>query len=1226
MENSSDPSLAPHSFVHLHLHTEYSLVDGLVRIKPLVQAVAEAGMPAVAVTDQANLFCLIRFYKAALAAGIKPIAGTELSVFNPADPAKPHRLVLLMQDQAGYKNLTRLISRAYIEGQRQGRAQVQRDWVLHAADGLIALSGGAGGDVGRALSGGHRADAEALLDDWLQVFGDRYYLELMRTGQEQDEDCVEASVDLAIAKGVPVVATNDVAFLRADDFDAHEVRVCIHNGHTLEDPQRPRQHSPEQFLRTPNEMKLLFSDLPEALENSLEIAKRCNLELNLGKSYLPASPVPAGMTTDSFFRAESRQGLEWRLQSTFNTEAPDFAEQRKVYDERLQSELDVICQMGFPGYFLIVADFIQWAKDNAIPVGPGRGSGAGSLVAYALKITDLDPIEHELLFERFLNPERVSMPDFDVDFCMEGRDRVIDYVAGKYGRDAVSQIITFGTMAAKAVVRDVGRVLGHPYGFVDKVAKMVPFELGMTLEKALEDSQDLQAAYQDDEAVTAIVDMARKLEGVARNAGKHAGGVVIAPTKLTDFAPLYCEPGGENLVTQYDKDDVEQAGLVKFDFLGLRTLTIIDWALQTINAQRKIQNQAPIDISRIDPNDAHAFALLARCETTAVFQLESRGMKELIKKLKPDSFEDMTALVALFRPGPLQSGMVEDFIDRKHGRADVAYPHPDLETILKPTYGVILYQEQVMQIAQVLAGYSLGGADLLRRAMGKKKASEMEKQRAIFEQGAVARGVEASKASHIFDLMEKFAGYGFNKSHSAAYALVSYQTLWLKAHYPAAFMAAVLSADMDNTDKVVTLIDECRSMQLRVEPPKINRSEFRFTSLADGEGTVIYGLGAIKGVGESAIAAMLEARESDGPFRSIWDFCRRIDLHKANKRVLEALIRAGALDDLGAVAEPVTKVDASSHRATLMNQLPLALKLAEQQHAQEAAGQADLFAALDEQTAGALEPDPQIAAQRWPAWDEEARLLGEKETLGLYLTGHPINRYDAELNAMLSTRIGDVLESASVMATPGVTHLRGRDDRDVRTLVGLVVGMRSNKTARGRMASLTLDDRTGRIEVTVFNDVYEPTRELLVPDAILAITGTLKADDFTGGWTLIARTIRPLEVARAELADHLLLRLDLTDPTRHAAGDDYVRRLQQTLEPYRVEQDGLPLRIHYLRPGIEGRLRLGDGWRVEPADALLKRLQHVLGDQAVEVVYQRELTLSSSLPDPAQPPRLSVVG
>ncbi len=1206
-------------FVHLHLHSEYSLSDGLVRVKPLVKAAAAAGMPAVAVTDKTNLFCLVRFYKAALGAGIKPIAGTEVAVQDPDNPAEPHRLILLVQDTAGYRNLTRLISRAYLEGQQQGIAQVQRDWVLAANQGLIALSGGVDGDVGRALMGGHRGDAELRLDAWLGVFGDRWYLELTRTGREGEAACIEGSVDLAIAKGVPVVATNDVAFLKPEDFEAHEVRTCIHGGWTLEDKRRPRLHAPEQYLRTPKEMALLFSDLPEALENSVEIAKRCNLELDLGKSYLPAWPVPAGMTIDQLFAEQSRKGLEWRLGRAQDRDAPGFAERRKPYDERLQTELDVICQMGFPGYFLIVADFIQWAKDNGIPVGPGRGSGAGSLVAYALKITDLDPLEHELLFERFLNPERVSMPDFDVDFCMDGRDRVIDYVAQKYGRKAVSQIITFGTMAAKAVVRDVGRVLGHPYGFVDKIAKMVPFELGMTLDKALEESEDLAAAYQDDEAVTAIIDMARKLEGVARNAGKHAGGVVIAPTELTDFAPLYCEPGGANLVTQYDKDDVEQAGLVKFDFLGLRTLTIIDWALATVNAELEASGQAPLDINRIAPRDERAFGLLQRCETTAVFQLESRGMKDLIKKLRPDSFEDMTALVALFRPGPLQSGMVDDFCDRKHGRADVAYPHPKLEPILKPTYGVILYQEQVMQIAQALAGYSLGGADLLRRAMGKKKVEEMDQQRAIFERGAVERGVDAATASYIFDLMEKFAGYGFNKSHSAAYALVSYQTLWLKAHYPAAFMAAVLSADMDNTDKVVTLIDECRSMGLAVEPPKVNRSGHRFT--IDGERTVIYGLGAIKGVGESAIASMLEARRG-GPFRDLWDLCRRVDLHRVNKRVFEALIRAGALDGLGDGLGAATD-QAGPNRATLMNLLPAAIQLAEQHQEQQASGQRDLFGALLDDPAAVAEPDPQLASQRWLDWDEDERLQGEKETLGLYLTGHPVNRYDAELNLLVAQRIGDLLASSQGLGDPGVTQLCG-GERDQRTVAGLVHQIQVRKGSRGRMASLTLDDRTGRIEVTCFSEVFEAARDLLQPDAILVISGNLRADDYSGGVGLIASRVQTLEQTRAGRADHLLLRLDLAEPAAHARGLDRIRQLQELLQPY--SGDGVRLRLHYRRPGCEGRLHIGENWRVTPADALLKRLRGLLGDDAVEVVYEPERAVAATPPQVALGrPQLAVV-
>jgi len=1183
-------------FVHLRLHSEYSLVDGLVRVKPLVKAVAGAGMPAVAVTDQSNLFALVRFYKAAVAVGVKPIAGADLWLRNPDDPTRPHRLVLLVQDGQGYRNLTRLISRAYREGQHLGVPQVDRSWLSGAAEGLIALSGGPEGDVARALLAGQTEQAEGLLAGWMRLFGDRYYLELIRTGREQEAECLELSAELAARYGAPVVATNDVRFLHPQDFDAHEARVCIHDGRTLDDPRRPRRYSDQQYLRCAEEMVALFDDLPEALENTVEIAKRCNLELSLGRNFLPEFPVPAGQTTEEFLGAQSRAGLEWRLGRTFDLTANDFAAKRRVYDERLDLELRVINQMGFPGYFLIVADFIQWAKDSGIPVGPGRGSGAGSLVAYALKITDLDPIQHDLLFERFLNPERVSMPDFDVDFCMEKRDRVIDYVAERYGRDAVSQIITFGTMAAKAVVRDVGRVMGYPYGFVDKIAKLVPFELGMTLDRALDEGEDLKKAYQDDEEVRAIIDMGRKLEGLARNAGKHAGGVVIAPTVLTDFSPLYCEPGGENLVTQYDKDDVEQVGLVKFDFLGLRTLTIIDWAVKTVNAERAGKGEPPVDITAISMDDEAAFRVLKGCETTAVFQLESRGMKELIKKLQPDCFEDITALVALFRPGPLQSGMVDDFINRKHGRAEVAYPHPDLEPILKPTYGVILYQEQVMQIAQVLAGYTLGGADLLRRAMGKKKPEEMAKQRAIFQEGAERRGVKSETAAYIFDLMEKFAGYGFNKSHSAAYALVSYQTLWLKTHYPAAFMAAVLSADMDNTEKVVTLIDECRTMGLEVVAPATNRSEYRFT--VAGERCVVYGIGAIKGVGESAIEAILEARRAGHPFQDLWDFCRRIDLHKANRRVLEALIRAGALDELEA------------NRATLMAQLPLALKVAEQHRAMQEAGQTDLFGAVEPVEASA--PHPGLSQGSCEEWEEEERLQGEKETLGLYLTGHPINRFEDEVNAVAGTRIGPLLEGS-----------RDKGERERQTVVGLVVGVRQGKTPRGRMASVMLDDRTGRMECTVFSELYEQVRDILVADRILVVTGNLTFDEYRDSWSLRAEEVRPLEVAREVLADALLMRLAVSDADDQASVSALIGQLSPTLAAFRGGR--VPVVIDYRRSAARGLLRLGDDWRVQPTDELIKRLRRLLGADGVQVSYGGQAYERPGSERPARAPRLAVV-
>ncbi|MAY07099.1 MAG: DNA polymerase III subunit alpha, partial [Pseudomonadales bacterium] len=852
------------SFVHLRVHSEYSLVDGLVKVKPLIKAVTEAGMPAVAITDQSNMCSLVKFYKAAMGGGIKPISGVDLWLTDAEDDSVLTRISLLAMNPKGYRNLTELVSRGYTEGQRNGVVTVRREWIAEASEGVIALSAAKEGEIGIALLSSSPERADELLAYWMGVFPDRFYLELQRTSRVNDEEHVHAAVALAARSGCPVVATNDVRFLKRGDFEAHETRVCIGEGRALDDPRRVRQYSEEQYLKTSEEMAELFADIPEALENSVEIAKRCNIDVQLGTYFLPEFPIPDGLTIEEYFKKVSFEGLEERLKVILPPDTPDYEAKRQVYIDRLNFELDIINQMGFPGYFLIVMDFIKWAKGNGVPVGPGRGSGAGSLVAYSLLITDLDPLAYDLLFERFLNPERISMPDFDVDFCMEGRDRVIDYVADAYGRNAVSQIITFGTMAAKAVVRDVARVQGKSYGLADKLSKMIPFEVGMTLTKAYEQEEMLRDFLANDEEAQEIWDMALKLEGITRNVGKHAGGVVIAPTKLTDFAPLYCDESGGGLVTQFDKDDVEAAGLVKFDFLGLRTLTIIKWAMETIHRQQRAQGASDEELVNIDLiplDDAPTYSMLQKAETTAVFQLESRGMKELIKKLKPDCLEDMIALVALFRPGPLQSGMVDDFINRKHGREEISYPHPNyqyagLEPVLKPTYGIILYQEQVMQIAQVMAGYTLGGADMLRRAMGKKKPEEMAKQRGGFIEGCANNGIDADLAGNIFDLVEKFAGYGFNKSHSAAYGLVSYQTAWLKAHYPAPFMAAVLSADMHNTDKVVTLIEECRSMRLRIKAPDVNVSEFKFT--VDDAGDVVYGLGAIKGVGEGPVETIVE--------------------------------------------------------------------------------------------------------------------------------------------------------------------------------------------------------------------------------------------------------------------------------------------------------------------------------------------------------------------------------
>ncbi|MEL6710842.1 MAG: DNA polymerase III subunit alpha [Pseudomonadota bacterium] len=1165
-------------FVHLHVHSEYSLQDSVVRIPALVQQAAAAGMPAVALTDLGNLFALVRFYQAALAAGIKPIGGAELWLHNPDRPTQPFRLILLIQDDNGYHHLTHLISRSYQTGQQYGQPQIELSWLTpDNCTGLIALSGGHEGDVGQALLRNQPDLAARRLQHWQTLFGDRYVLQLARTGREHEEDYLHAGLALAATHQVPVVATNAVCFLQPEAFQAHEVRVCIQQSDTLNNPQRPRLYSTEQYLRTPAQMYEQFSDIPVALQNSVVIAQRCNLILTLGENYLPDFPIPDGMTIADYLQAEARRGLEKRLQHLLDSTSATYNEQRQPYDERLQHELDVINNMGFPGYFLIVADFIRWAKQQQIPVGPGRGSGAGSLVAYALDITDLDPLALELLFERFLNPERISMPDFDIDFCMDKRDSVIEYVAETYGRQAVAQIITFGSMAAKAVVRDVGRVMGHPYGFTDRVAKMIPLDLGITLTRALEDSDELKQAYTADEEVTQLIDMALELEGLARNVGKHAGGVVIAPGSLTDFSPLYCEPDGSNLVTQYDKDDVEQVGLVKFDFLGLRTLTIIDWALTTINAERATKDQTPIQIETIPLDDPQAFAAIRQADTTAIFQLESPGMKQLVGKLQPDCFDDIIALVALFRPGPLQSGMVDNFINRKHQREPIAYPdanyqHDCLKPILDSTYGIILYQEQVMQIAQVMAGYTLGEADLLRRAMGKKKPAEMAKQRSVFEQGAIKNGIDATLAIKIFDLVEKFAGYGFNKSHSAAYALLSYQTLWLKTHYPAAFMAAVLSADMDNTDKVVTLIEACRNLKLHIIPPDINQSDYRFTTA--GEDGILYGLGAIKGVGEAAINDLLQTRTEQGSFRDLLDLCCRLDSRKTNRRVLEALVRAGALDTFGA------------NRATLEHQLDLVLKVAEQQSSNNQAGMQDLFAAPQQvPVSRSLLPAP---IDEWP---EQQRLQGEKDTLGHYLSGHPMQAYATLLQELIGQQIGDL------RLAPDTGYRKKRDDKKV-SIAGQVVALRRRTTQRGQMASVLLEDATGRIEITLFSEQYEQHQQHLTPDAVLVASGSLIYDDYRGTLAVRADQIQPLADYRAAHTRGITLHLHHTDPAT-------AQTLAGHLRPHLG--GGTRLQLHYRNTEAEVHLTCGQAWRLTVSDTLLEQLSNWLGNEAaIQLDYTRK--------------------
>ncbi|NOH52496.1 DNA polymerase III subunit alpha [Vibrio coralliilyticus] len=1157
----SDPK-----FIHLKVHSDFSMVDGLSKVPPLVKKVAEMGMPAMALTDFTNLCGLVKFYGTAHGCGVKPIIGADFAMQSEEFGEELTKLTVLAADNEGYKNLTLLISKAYLRGHVQHQPVIDKQWLAELSAGLIVLSGAKSGEIGKALLKGNHKVAQNCADFYHQHFADRFFLELTRTGRADEETYLHFALDFAEKEQLPVVATNDVVILDETTFEAHEIRVAIHDGYTLEDPRRPKNYSAQQYLRSEEEMCELFADIPEALENSVEIAKRCNVTVRLGEYFLPAFPTE-GMEETEFLVKKSEEGLEERLEFLFPDEE-ERSKRRPEYDERLKVELEVINNMGFPGYFLIVMEFIQWSKDNDIPVGPGRGSGAGSLVAYALKITDLDPLEYDLLFERFLNPERVSMPDFDVDFCMDKRDQVIDHVAEMYGRDAVSQIITFGTMAAKAVIRDVGRVLGHPFGFVDRISKLVPPDPGMTLEKAFKAEPALPELYEADEEVKELIDMCRILEGCTRNAGKHAGGVVISPTTITDFAPIYADAEGHFPVTQFDKNDVETAGLVKFDFLGLRTLTIIDWALGLINPRLEREGKAPVRIESIPLDDAASFRLLQNSETTAVFQLESRGMKELIKRLQPDCFEDIIALVALFRPGPLQSGMVDNFIDRKHGREAISYPdekwqHESLKEILDPTYGIILYQEQVMQIAQVLSGYTLGGADMLRRAMGKKKPEEMAKQRATFEDGAVKNGVDGELAMKIFDLVEKFAGYGFNKSHSAAYALVSYQTLWLKMHYPAEFMAAVMTADMDNTEKVVGLVDECFRMKLKVLPPDINAGLYRFN--VDENGAIVYGIGAIKGVGEGPIEAILEARNKGGHFKDLFDFCARIDLKKVNKRVIEKLIYAGALDRLG------------PHRAAMMASLNDAVKAASQYHQAEAFGQSDLF--------GVLTEAPEEVEHKYtkvPAWPEKVWLEGERDTLGLYLTGHPINAYIKELGKYTSCRLKD--------ATPT------RRDQSV-TVAGLVIAARVMTTKRGtRIGIMTLDDRSGRMEVMLFSDALDRYAELLEQDKILVVSGQVSFDDFNGGLKMSAREVMDLGTAREKYARGLSVSIEQSQ-----IDDQFFERFSKILEPYKAGT--VPVHIYYQRSDARARLTLGTEWRVTPSDELIDNLKQLLGKSQVELEF-----------------------
>ena len=1155
-------------FIHLRLHTEYSITDSIVRIDEAVARAHAERMPALAITDLGNLFGAVKFFQMARGRGIQPLIGCDVWIENGKNRDQPARLLLLCRSQAGYLNLCRLLTRAYRENTWRGRAELNRKWLAReggesSTDGLIALSGAVHGDIGQAILQDDLNRARTLAAAWATDFPDAFYIELQRVaGDRADraaggEALVAASLRLAMTLDLPVVATHPVQFMMIDDFKAHEARVCIARGEVLGDKRRSRDFSADQYFKSTGEMCALFADIPEAIDNTVEIARRCHFEFTLGKPRLPNFPTPNGESIESFFFDAATTGLEKRLAFLY----ADLArrdQERPRYRLRLEYEIETIVHMGFPGYFLIVADFINWARNNGVPVGPGRGSGAGSLVAYSLGITDLDPLQYDLIFERFLNPDRVSMPDFDIDFCQEGRDRVIDYVKHKYGVESVSQIATFGTMAAKAVIRDVGRVLGMGYNYVDSIAKLIPNQLGITLAAAMKAEPQFNEKRHSEEEVDELLTLAVKLEGIARNVGMHAGGVLIAPGPLTDFTPLYVADGSDSVVSQYDKDDVEAVGLVKFDFLGLTTLTILEEAGRNVHALNANPGDDAFDLEKVPLNDPKSFEIFTRGNTVAIFQFESKGMRDMLIRARPDRLEDLIALNALYRPGPMDS--IPEYCDRKTGKARVEYPDAKLEAILKPilgpTYGVMVYQEQVMQIAREIGGYSPGGADLLRRAMGKKKPEEMARHRAIFGEGAAKNGVSPANAKALYDAMEKFAGYGFNKSHSAPYAYLGYLTAYLKANHGAAFMAANLSCVMDFTDKVQQLFDDAKANKLTVLPPDINRGAYRFMPI--DRKTIQYGLGAVKGTGHGAIENIVAARATGGPFKDLLDFTRRVDRHTVNRRAMEALIRAGAFDSI------------DSNRLALLTSLPQAIELADK--AERDKQQVSLF--------GDATPEggQMLTLVKVAPWSDRERLNNEKQSLGFYLSGHPFTSYAAEVRQFARTELKDIQPNTLVL------------------LAGILHEQRVRNGKRGKMCVMTLDDGSARIEVLAYSEVFDKRRSMIVDDHLLIVRGKVSYDDFSGGNRVTAEDIFDIDTARRQYARKLELFMN---------GQADSERLRRTLSPHLApnQPDGCAVLIHYNNGDAVVDVPLPEQWRVRITEPLIQSLHDWLSETNVVVLY-----------------------
>jgi DNA polymerase-3 subunit alpha len=1154
------------NFVHLHVHTQYSLLDGAIRVGDLVKRAQEYRMPAMAITDHGNMFGALEFYTKARAAGVKPIIGCEVYVApgsrldksgaSSSGDASGH-LVLLCKNRTGYRNLCRMVSTAYQEGFYY---KPRIDWNLlrEHNEGLIALSACLGGEIPSLIGKGRMEQARQRIGEIARIFdNDRFYLELQENFLPEQEPVNRGLIEIGGELGVPLVATNDCHYLTRADAFAHEVLLCIQTGKTLDDPNRMRFANDEFYVKTPDEMAELFKAVPEAIDSTVVIAERCNLELDVsGKNYhFPKLDLGADDTPAEALDKQAHEGLEQRI-AEIRKLRPDFSDEDVAsYRERLEEELRIINQMGFPDYFLIVADFINWAKDHDIPVGPGRGSAAGSLVAFSLRITDIDPLPYKLLFERFLNPERISMPDIDVDFCIRGREDVINYVREKYGHDKVAQIITFGSMLARAVIRDVGRGMGMAYGEVDAIAKLVPNPTGkkVTLRDAQKQEPRLRELIEKDGRVKKLFDVALSLEGLTRHASTHAAGVVVTPEPLTNYLPLYVDPKSHGQVTQFDMGFVEKTGLVKFDFLGLKTLTVINNAVRLVREGK----DAAFDLKLIRNDDEATYQLLCRGETTGVFQLESSGMKEYLIKLKPSCFEDLIAMVALYRPGPLGSGMVDSFIKRKHGVEEFGYDFPQLEPILEDTYGVIVYQEQVMQIAQVLGGYSLGGADLLRRAMGKKKAEEMAKQKKIFLDGARENKLDLKKAEAVFDQMEKFAEYGFNKSHSAAYALVAYHTAYLKAHYPVEFMAALLTEDKENTDKVIKNINEIRNMGIDILPPDINASSLDFT--VQGRG-IRFGLGAVKGVGEGAVEAIVEAR-ADADFESLHDFCERVDLHRVNKRVVEALIKCGAYDSLG------------HKRAQFMAALEEAMECGQKLQREKASGQESLFGSeqIVSQSGHAYGELPDL-----DEWPENLLLSNEKEAIGFYITGHPLARHS---------------EAIKRFATCDTAGLLERADKEEVSVCGIVTGVKLLNTRKGdRMAFVTLEDLSGFVEMVVFPETYTQSAELLASEQALLVRGTVDVGE--DACKILVNEVLALKDVQQRMTSKVHFRL-----TTPGLDDRQLRALKEIMTRYRGDCEAL---IHLVIPNrSETVLTLPDDIRLQPSDEMMDDVEKLFGYNVV---------------------------